>query len=428
MATRADPIEALRGANRSTARTGALSRKTLVVIQAALSLVLLAASGMLTAALRHLENQNFGFAQNESTVVSVDPSLAGYRPDRLTTLYGRIHDAILNVAGVATVAACTGSPFSGHDWGTGVWVDGRPAPGPNDDNWAFWARVTPGFFDAIGTPIVAGRGLSDRDIETSQHVAVINQAFARKYFKQESPVGKYFGRYEMGSSRLYEIAGVVQNARFLEFDLDKPVGPFFFVPEAQHDIVPSTGKDSNPGSHLLHDIVVVRRPGASLSSAQIRQAMASVDPNLPVISIHSLREQVEGQFRQQRLIAGLTSFFGILSLVLASIGLYGVTAYNAGCRTNEIGVRMALGATRVQAAALVLRGAFALVAVGLFVGFPVTLAVGRFLGSQLYGLNPYDPVVIMAAILTLGFAALIASLIPAIRASLISPSQALRAE
>jgi predicted permease len=455
MATRVDPIEALRGASRSTARTGSLSRKTLVVFQAALSLVLLVASGLLTVALRRLENQDFGFAQDRRTIVRINPGLAGYHADQLTTLYGHIRDSLSSVAGVSEAAVSTGSPLSGHNWGTGVWVDGRPAPGPNEDNWAFWARVTPGFVDAIGTPIIRGRGISDQDTATSQHVAVINQAFARKYFKQGSPIGRYFGRYEMGSSRLYEIVGVAQDARYLDFDLAKPIGPFFFVPEAQHDIVPNTGKDSNPGSHFLHDIVVVTRPGASVSSAQVRKAMASVflhdivvvtrpgasvssaqvrkamasvDPNLPIISMRTLRDQVAGQFRQQRLIAHLTSFFGILSLVLASLGLYGATAYNAGCRTNEIGVRLALGSTRVQAAALVLRGAFALVAMGLLLGFPVALAVGRFLGSQLYGLNPYDPVVIVVAILALGLSALAASLIPAVRASLISPLEALRAE
>jgi ABC-type antimicrobial peptide transport system permease subunit len=156
--------------------------------------------------------------------------------------------------------------------------------------------------------------------------------------------------------------------------------------------------------------------------------MASVDPSLPIISIETLREQVAGQFRQQRLIAQLTSFFGVLSLALASIGLYGVTAYNAGRRTNEIGVRLALGATRAQAAALIVRGAFALVAIGLIIGFPLARAAGRFLGSQLYGLNPYHPGVMVLAVLTLGLSALVASLVPALRASLISPAEALRTE
>jgi predicted permease len=399
-----------------------------VVFQAALSLVLLVASGLLTAALRHLENQDFGFAQDRRTIVGIGPSLAGYHANQLTILYGRIHDSLSSVPGVSAVAVSGCVPLDGNDWGTDVWVDGQPAPGPNDDNFAFRDRVTAGYLDTIGTPIIAGRGISEQDTATSQHVAVINQAFARKYYKHENPIGKYFGRYEMGSSRLYEIVGIAQDARYLNFDLDKPIGPFFFVPEAQHDIVPNTRMESDPGSHYLHDIVIATRPGVNVSSAQLRQAMASVDPNLPIISIHSLKEQVEGQFRQQRLIARLTSFFGVLSLVLASIGLYGVTAYNAGRRTNEIGVRMALGARRGQVVALILRGALGLVVLGLVVGLPLALAAGRFLGSQLYGMNPYDPWVILLAVLTLGFSALIASLIPAIRASLTSPLEALRAE
>jgi ABC-type antimicrobial peptide transport system permease subunit len=153
-----------------------------------------------------------------------------------------------------------------------------------------------------------------------------------------------------------------------------------------------------------------------------------VDPNLPVISIRTLKEQVALQFRQQRLIARLTSFFGVLSLVLASIGLYGVTAYNAGRRTAEIGVRMALGANRRQVLALVLRGAFALILFGLVVGLPLSFAAGKFLGSQLYGMTPYNPVVTFAAIVALALSALAAALIPAFRASSISPLEALRVE
>jgi predicted permease len=427
MATRVNPIEALRGASRSTARIGSLPRKMLVVFQAALSLVLLASSGLLTAARHSLENQEFGFAQDGRTVVRINPRLAGYRPEQLTPLYGRIHDSLSSVPGVSAVALCLYSSLSGSNWGAGVWVDGRPAPGPSDDVLASWDRVTAGYFEAIGNPILRGRGISEQDTATSRHVAVINEAFARKFFGNEEPIGKYFAQTGMGMSRQYEIVGIARNARYLDFDLDKPIGPFFFLPEAQHDFLPNAeSKDADLYSHFLHDIVIVTRPGTHLPFTQVRQAMASVDPSLPIISIETLREQVAGQFRQQRLIAQLTSFFGALSLVLASIGLYGVTAYNAGCRTNEIGVRLALGATRAQAAALVVQGAFALVAIGMVVGFPVTLAAGRFLGSQLYGLSPYDPVVILLAILTLGLSALVAASVPAFRASLISPAEALR--
>jgi predicted permease len=429
MATRVDPIEALRGASRSTIRTGSLPRKMLVVFQAALSMVLLATSGLLTLALHNLENQKFGFTQEGRTIVRIDPRLAGYRPEQLTLLYGRIHDALASIPGISAVAICTYSPLSDNNWGTGVWVDGRPAPGPNDDNYSSWDRVTAGYFDIIGNPILKGRGISEQDTATSRRVAVINEAFARKFFKHEDPIGKYFGQSGLGTSHQYEIVGIAQDARYLGFDLEKPIGPFFFLPEAQHDFLPNAkSKDAHPGSHFLHHIVIVSRPGASLPYTQLRQAMALVDPNLPIISIQTLREQVAGQFSQQRLIARLTSFFGILSLILASIGLYGVTAYNAGRRTNEIGVRLALGATRAQAAALIIRGAFALVATGLIVGLPLALAAGRFLGSELYGLNPYDAGTILLAVLTLGFSALVASFIPALRASLISPSEALRTE
>jgi ABC-type antimicrobial peptide transport system permease subunit len=193
-------------------------------------------------------------------------------------------------------------------------------------------------------------------------------------------------------------------------------------------VVAKTGADSNPGSHHLHDIIVVARPGATVSAAEIRQAIISVDPRLPIESIGTLGEQVSNQFRQQRLIAKLSSFFGMLSLVLASIGLYGVTSYNVGQRTAEIGVCLALGATPAHVAALVVRRAFALVAVGLAVGFPLALAVGKFLGSQLYGLSPYDPAATFLAIVTLSFSTLVAAFIPALRASRISPSEALRAE
>src|SRR5262249_21382989 len=156
-----------------------------------------------------------------------------------------------------------------------------------------------------------------------------------------------------------------------------------FLPEPQHDIV--KGKDANPGSHFLRDIVIVTQPGANLSFGQVRQAISSVDPALPISAVRTMSEQVSSQFTQQRLIARLTSFFGLLSLMLASIGLYGVTAYNAERRTSEIGVRMALGASRGEVVRLVLRGASVLILLGLASGLPLSFVAGRLLGTQLYG-------------------------------------------
>jgi predicted permease len=429
MAARVDPIEALRGASRATGRTSSLPRKTLVVLQAALSLVLLSSAGLLTTALQRLERQDFGFDPDRRIVVNIEPRLTGYGLDRLTPLYQRIHDSISSLPDVTAVGLAVYSPLAGNNWGAGIWVDGHPAPGPNNNNNASWDRVTAEYFGAIGNPILRGRGISGHDTVSAPHVAVINEAFARRFFGNEDPIGKHFGQHGIGTEREYQIVGIAKDARYLTSRLDKPIGPFFFLPEAQHDFPPGPKPvESNPAAHFLRDIVIVTRPGASLSSARLRQVIASVDPNLPITSIHTLREQVARQFTQQRLIARLTLFFGILSLVLASIGLYGVTAYNAERRVNEIGVRMALGANRRDIIVLVLRGAFLLILSGLVLGLPFTLAAGRLLGQQLYGMSPYDPLVTLLAVLSLGCSALCASLMPALRASVISPAEALRAE
>jgi predicted permease len=426
IATSVDPIEALRGTGRGTTRSNSLVRKMLVVFQAALSLVLLSASGLLLEALRNLENQRFGFEQERRIVASIEPRLAGYRGDQLTPLFQRLQDTLARIPGIAGVALCTYSPLGGNNWGAGIRVDGHPEPGPKDENGASWDRVTPGYLGVTGNRILRGRDISEQDTATSRHVAVINEAFARKFFRGEDPMGKHFGQHGIGTEREYEVAGIAEHARYLNVRYDKPVEAFFFLPEPQHDIV--NGKDANPGSHFLRDIVIVTQPGANLSFGQVRQAIASVDPTLPIATVRTMSEQVSSQFTQQRLIARLTSFFGVLSLVLASIGLYGITAYNAERRTAEIGVRRALGASRGDVVRLVLRGAFVLILIGLGLGLPLTLAAARLLRTQLYGMGPYNFGVAAVSVVVLGLAALVASVVPALRASGISPAGALRAE
>jgi predicted permease len=421
MTARVDPVEALRGSSRTTTRAGTLPRRTFVVIQAALSLVLLSASGLLTAALQNLENQDLGFDQDRRLVATTNPRLAGYRPNQLSQLYARIHDAVAGLPGVSSVALCLYSP-PGAGWGAGVWIDGHPAPGPGEDNSSAWNRVTAEYFGAIGSSVIEGRGFSEQDTPASRKVAVVSEAFARKFFGSEDPIGKHFGR-EPEDAREFEIVGVARDARYFTRGLGEPTGPLFFLPEAQAEYA-----QTNLGSLFLRDIVILRKPDADVTFASVYQAIASVDPRLPIASIRTLREQVSNQFTQQRLIARLSSLFGVLSLVLASIGLYGVTAYNAGRRTSEIGVRMALGASRRHVVLLILRGAFGLILLGLLIGVPLTLGLGRFLGSQLYGTNPYNPAVMLAAVAALGFSGLVACFVPAFRASLIPPLDALRRE
>ncbi len=429
MATHVDPVEALRGANRSTRHTGSLPRRTLVVLQAALSLVLLSGSGLLTGALHSLEHQHFGFERNGRIVIKIDPVLAGYRPEQLDLLYRRIHDSFASIPGVASVACALYTPLSGDSWGEGIFLAGKPAPGPKTDIGASWVRVSPGYFETIGNPILKGRTINERDTASSQHVAVVNEAFARKFFKNEDPIGKHFGKNEMKYAGEYEIVGVAMDARYLPDDLDKPVDAFFFVPESQSaQYRQPVAISTEVRSHYLHDIVVRIQPGATLPEVLARRTLALIDPNLPIMRMQSLGQQVAQTFSQQKLIARLTSLFGILALVLASVGVYGITAYNVGSRTNEIGVRVALGADRGNIRALILRGALILIAFGLLLGVPLTLAAGRFLGHQLYGLNQYDPMIISAAVLALALSAFVAAAIPAFRASAISPMEALRAE
>jgi predicted lysophospholipase L1 biosynthesis ABC-type transport system permease subunit len=252
-------------------------------------------------------------------------------------------------------------------------------------------------------------------------VAVVNQAFARRFLGSADPIGRRFGR-ERDASREFEIVGVVEDARYWPFSLDRPARPMYFLPETQAEY------GQNLGSLFLHDIVIAVRPGANIGAGAIRQALASAAPDLPVLSIRTLDEQVAQQFIQQRMIARLTMLFAVLSLVLASIGVYGVTAYNAGRRAAEIGVRIALGATRRDVIRLVVQGAFGLFLFGLLIGLPSMLVLNRLLGSQLYGMRPYDPVVALAAVLALGVSALVSSFIPALRASAVPPADVLRSE
>jgi predicted permease len=427
LAIRVDPIEALRGSSRSMTHNGSLPRKAFVIIQAALSLVLLSNAGLLTATLRNLENLDLGFKQQGRILVKINPQLGGYQVEQLDTLYRRLHDSFAAMPGVGSVSMCMYSPLS-SDWYHSIYVDGQPAPGPDANNGAGTDRVTAGFFETIGNPIVEGRGITELDAAGSAHVAVVNQAFVKKFFKGQDPIGKFFGDSDPRATRLYRIVGVAEDA-LMTGSPGKPIDAFFFLPEAQYTVYPKTeDMQSDSITHYVHDVILLMNPGVKISDEQIRRVVASIDPNLPVNFVRTLRDQVEGAFRQQRLTARLTGLFALLSVVLAAIGTYSAIAYNAGRRTTEIGVRMALGAKRFDVIGLVLHGAVRLLVLGLLFGLPLTYGAARMLGNQLYGTDPYDPVITVVAILVLSCSALIASFIPAVRASLLSPEEALRTE
>ena len=416
-----DPADVLRGSGRSTRDRSSLPRKSLVVLQVALSAVLLIGAGLLSQTLRNLENQRFGFETQGRLIVRVNPALAGYKVEKLYGLYQQLEQRLPQIPGIVSASYSIYSPMKGETWGLGIHIEGHP---PDERIGASFDRVGPHYFETIGTRLLRGRVIGDEDTPTSRHVAVINETFAHKFFPKEDPVGKHFGMGDPSNSGDLEIVGIVEDAKYS--DAREPAYPTFFMPFLQMAKDPKLS--FMVGSHFIGDIELrVAGKPENLEPA-VRRALADIDPNLTVLDIMSLSEQVDRNFNQDRLIARLTELFGLLALVLACVGLYGVTAYSVARRTSEIGIRMALGADRISVLGLVLRGALIQLALGLAVGIPVALAGGRLLGNQLYGVKGHDPLILGLAAVVLAACALLAAFVPARRAASIDPMQALRTE
>lgn len=422
-----DPAEALRGVNRSTRDRGALPQKSLIVFQAALSLVMLMSAGLLTKSLRNMEHQNFGIQTADRYVVHLDPSGAGYTPGKLPALYQALEQRFGVLPGVQSVGLALYSTLEGNNWGEEVFVEGRPDPGPNAHMGSSWDRVSPKFFETVGQPVVRGRGFTDGDTATSQKVAVVNQAFVKKFFPKEDPIGRHFGVFELKFSGAFEIVGVVADAKYTNPRRD--VRPMYFRPLTQQLVVTDPNEVMAEGRSLYINSITIhfQQPPQNIDSL-LRRTLADIDPNLTVIDLHSLDYQVADNFNQERLIARLTTLFGLLALVLAAVGLYGITSYAVARRTGEIGLRMALGADRSSVVRMVMRGAFVQIAIGLAIGIPVAILGGRFMASQLFQVRSWDPVSMAIAIVVLSAAAALAGFIPARRAASIEPMEALRIE
>ena len=428
LASHAQPAEALRGINRSLRDRSSLPQKLLVIFQAALSIVLIAGAILMTKSLDRLEKQDFGLATNNRYVLHIDPEGAGYTVDRLPALYRSIEDRLSALPGVAHAALAMYSPLEGDNWGECVIQQGHPAPGPNDRCGSTWVRVTPQYLASIGVPIVHGRDLSDQDTATSEPVAVVNQTFVKRFFPKVDPVGQHFGIDLPQYSGSFKIVGV-----FRDFKMNNPrdpVRPVFLRPLSQ---IISTYKEppmvARKMQSLYANAILIdfsRTP--QNPEALLRNSLASIDPNLTVVDLRTFDVQIAGNFDQERLLAQLTSLFGVLALVLASVGLYGVMSYFVARRTGEIGIRMALGATRASVVAVVMRNAGWQVGLGLLLGIPAALLAGHLMASQLYGVGAYDPAAFIGATLVLAACAALAGFIPARRAASIEPMQALRME
>jgi putative ABC transport system permease protein len=429
MTSHADPIEALRGANRSVGSTRSWTQKSLVITQVAMSLVLLSAAALLGRSLRNLEHQNFGFETEGRYIAWINPTLGNYKPELLEPMFRKIDDRLSQIPGVRMVAPALYAPMTGDSWNDGIRIAGRPEPGAKEDTGASWARVMPGFFETLGAKMKIGRPITDDDTATTRKVAVINEAFAKRFFKDKNPIGEHFGQNRIKYATTYEIVGVAKDMRYMTYDYKDPVRPMFWLPESQtvqYDDPAFQGGET--WSHYLYNIVIWAPGNPPGMEERVRKALAEVDPDLVLYGVDPYNQVLSADFQQENMIATLTTLFGVLGLLLAAVGLYGVMAYMVEQRTSEIGIRMALGADRWRVVRMVLRGAFSQVGIGLALGIPAAIGAGWLMKDQLFGVKPWDPVMLVFATLLLALAAVLASVIPARRAAGVEPMVALRNE
>jgi predicted permease len=428
-ATRTDPIEALRGAGRSTRDQSSFTRKMLLVVQATVSVVLVAGATMLGRSLNKLEQQDFGYQVDGRVVVAMNRPPATYTQPRLAALYRQLEERLNRVPGVQGSGMALYNPLT-DNWGEMIWVAGHPPPKMDEESGASWDRVSAHYLQNFGITTLRGRSFTDTDNETATLVAVVNEAFVKRFFKSsEDPLDMRFGLDMPENASTFRIVGIVRDAKFAGWGLDRPARPMFYVPLAQTvDYKNDLMKRIELQSHFIGGMMLVTDLSPGALEAVLTKVLGEVDPDLTITSVRTMRQQVALSFDQARAVASLAGLFGIVALLLAAVGLYGVTAYTVAQRTNEIGLRMALGADRTNVMTLVLGGAFRRVLIGLALGVPLAVGAGRLISAQLYGVAYWDPFALALAAGSLAICAFFAAVIPAARAASISPIGALRAE
>jgi predicted permease len=430
LASHADPADALRGANRSTHDRTSLSQKILVIFQATLSVVLLAGAGLLTRSLEKMQHQDFGYEIDHRAIISLTGPFNSYPQPRLDAMYRDLQQRLTHIPGVESAALALYAPLQ-DNWGEMIIREGHGMPDMNSPNGSSWDNVGVGYLELLGEPILRGRSITEQDTASTQNIAIVNEAFVKQFFKPgEDPLGQHFGLDLPRYGATFQIVGIVRNANYnWDFAHRRRPRSLFFTPLAQRTKYDDQLMQHMDDAHHYIEGAVLKLHGSMEGlEPQVRHVLSEVDPNITLLNIQSMRDHVESNLDQQRAIAQMTGLFGILALVLAAVGLYGVTAYTVERRTGEIGVRMALGADRGKIVKLVLRGAFLQILIGLAIGIPLSIACGHLIASHLYQVKTWDPVVLSASIVALGVCALIASILPAQRAASIDPVKALRTE
>src|SRR5499427_4085711 len=287
MTSHADPVEALRGANRSVGGGRSWAQKSLVIAQAAMSLVLLSSAALLGRSLRNMQHQDFGFETQGRYIARINASLGNYKPEQMGLLFRRIDDRLHQIPGVRMVASALYAPMSGNSWNEGIRVEGQPEPGAKEDTGAGWARVTPEFFDVLGAKVVLGRSITDEDTATTRNVAVINEAFAKRFFKDQNPIGQHFGMDKIKYAATFEIVGVVRDMRYMTWGMKDPIRPMFWIAEAQNVQYDDPAYSRfDLSSHDLGNIVIWAPGSPPGMEDRVRKALASIDPNLILYGVN----------------------------------------------------------------------------------------------------------------------------------------------
>ena len=427
-ASHAQPSESLRGVNVASRDRASVPQRTLVILQLAMSLVLISSTFLLTRSLMNLEHKDFGFEAANRYTFEMDLEGAGYTVDRTAGLYRQIEDRLGALPGVKHVSFARYIPLGGNQWGTCVHVLGESDPGREDKCFSDWIRVSAQFLDSIGVPVVRGRGFTAQDGPSAPLVAVVNQAFVKKFFPFGDPIGKHFGREGAKYASQYQIVGVFSD--FILTDPRSEARPLFLVPNTQRFTGYTDAEDdaAESSSMFLGSVILQVASNGTDLETPVRKAMVEIDPKLPIFRFVSYDSVMASNFNQERLIARLTLAFGVLSLILASVGLYGVTSYFVARRTSEIGIRMAVGASRSLIVRLVILGAMAQLAVGLALGIPASLLMDRLMARFLFHVSSYDLAMLGAAAMVLAIGAVIAAILPAVRAASLDPVRALRTD
>ena len=423
MASQTNPASALKSGGRGTTTGASLLQRGLVVLQAALSLVLLVGAGLFVQSLTKLQATDLKLNSKNRYIAHINPQGAGYMQRDLEPLYRTIEQRLHELPGIRKVGICNYTPMEENNWGNAVQVQGQPYT----DKGASFIKANAEYFDSVGTHVLMGRGIEPKDVAAAHTVAVVNQTFVKDFFpKGENPIGRHFGSpAPPEASGDYEIVGVVEDTVYTTVRWKDH--RMYFVPITQR---PPSNKNPIENDQSLYAGALVLETQSPVNHMEelTRKTLAGINPNLAVVKFQTFDEQIANRFNHDRLIAQLTAMFGGLALLLATIGLYGVTAYTVARRTSEIGIRMALGARPVGVIAMVMRGAMGQTILGLAIGIPGALLCARFAQSQLYEIKSVNVAVMLIAILVLALASLLAGVIPARSAAATEPAQTLRAE